>query len=294
MMTLDLAPDWRDRFYPAPWTLGKISAVASSAGKPMRAVGVLAISIVTSLFMAAPAYAQASCSARVTAILNDSEANRPPNFSGIWEAYECSSCEGVRVDLREYNFEIEHKSGKVKLFRDLHETTFGPIKLNGRMISSRSGLVKLDIEFSQDGTKFEGSITYSNRIPGRLMIFGKLSDKEASAKRRQLSEKRRNLSNRALTLARQCLKKFEAMNVTEKTARANQLETELNATQAQLKATQDDLKQAVTLSSARTQILQVYAEGILKGGQRNEACTLFRAMVMMDPSKASLLGKHGC
>ncbi len=96
------------------------------------------------------------------------------------------------------------------------------------------------------------------------------------------------------TLALQCLKKFEAMNVVEKTERANQLETELKATQAQLKTTQDNLKQAATLSNARTQILQVYAEGILNGGQRNEACTLFRALVMMDPGKADLIGRNGC
>ncbi len=293
-MTLTLAMNWGNKFHPTPPIISINSKAATSAERFMRIIGILLIPIVTTLLTGVPVYAQETCSAKIAAILNDPEANMPPQYSGSWEAYECSSCKGVRVDLAEYNIDIEHKNGSITLARDLHNLTFGPVKLNGRKVSARDGVATLSIEFSDDGTKFKGTIHYTTRVPGTLNVFGKLSDEEAGAKRRQLSKKRRNISSRALTLALQCLKEFEGMNVVEKTARTNQLETELKAARAQLKTTQDDLKQAATLSNARTQILQVYAEGILKGGQRNQACTLFRALVMMDPGKADLIGRNGC
>ena len=293
-MTISPGLSWGKKFHPAPWNISRYLTASFSAGRPMKAIGILTYSIVIGLLVGLPAYAQEKCSAQVIAILNDPEANKPPQYSGTWEAYECTSCKGVREDLQEYKFEIEHEKGNITLTRDLHDLTFGPGQLKGRNFSARDSVVTLNIEFSEGGTEFEGTITYSTRHPGTLMVFGKLSDEEVSAKRRQLAEKRRGLSNRAANLSLQCLKKFEEMNVVEKSARITQLEAQLVTAQAQLKSTQDKLKQADTLSGARDQILQVYADGMLKGGQRAEACTLFRAMVIMNPAKAGLIGQHGC
>ena len=124
-MTKNFAMIWGDIVQLASRNISENSTAINCAYRPVRNIGILTIVTMMSLLvMAGSAYAQEKCSARVTAILNDPEANKPPEYSGIWDAYECSSCKGVQVDLREYKFNIKHKNGKVGIVRDLDELNY--------------------------------------------------------------------------------------------------------------------------------------------------------------------------
>ena len=97
-----------------------------------------------------------------------------------------------------------------------------------------------------------------------------------------------------VTHALECLKKFEALNVEGKIKRIAELEAQLKTASTKLGSTQVNLKKAGSASGARLQILEIYADDKLKSGQKSEACTLFRAIIMMNPDKAELLKKNGC
>ena len=208
-MIKNLAIAWGDKVRSGSRNISKYATAINCACRPVRNIGILTIvTMMSFLVLGGSPYAQEKCSARVTAILNDPEANKPPEYTGTWDAYECSSCQGVRVDLREYKFNITQKNGKVGIVRDLDELNYRPVKLNGRVFSARAsnsdtegGVTRMNIEFSEDGSKFKGTVNYDFIMPGKRLIFGTLSDKDAIAKRRKLAEKRRNLSGRAVTLA---------------------------------------------------------------------------------------------
>ena len=85
-MTISPAMSWSKKFHQIPWNVSRYLTAAFSAGRPMKAIGILTYSIVIGLLVGLPAYAQEKCSAKVAAILNDPEANKPPQYSGTWEA----------------------------------------------------------------------------------------------------------------------------------------------------------------------------------------------------------------